>query len=60
MAGHVIEEAIEPLVLAKRPIKYISTYETERYEFDDVKNIIKDISVDKNQLEQLRALGYIK
>ena len=60
MAGNVIEEAIEPLVLAKRPIKYISTYETERYEFDDVKNIIKDISVDKNQLEQLRALGYIK
>lgn len=60
MDGKVIVDAIEPQILSKRPIEYISTFETKRYKFQRILGLGSERSMDKTQMERLKALGYVK
>jgi arylsulfatase A-like enzyme len=61
MEGHVIREALTPRFLKRHPIKYIPTYEDliiKREEGMEAPQLDRDL--DKEIMERLRSLGYIK
>ena len=56
MDGKVLTEALSPKLLKKRPVRTIPSYEDEM----EVKQLKRDRKLDEKQLEEFRALGYIK
>jgi hypothetical protein len=56
MDGKVLIEALDKQLLKKRPVRSIPSYEDEMR----VKQLKRDRKLDEKQLEEFRALGYIK
>jgi len=56
MDGKVLTEAMDKRLLKKRPVRTIPSYEDEMR----VKKLKRDRKLDEKQLEEFRALGYIK
>jgi predicted AlkP superfamily phosphohydrolase/phosphomutase len=60
MDGAVIQEALDPAFVGSVPIRTTDTYETKRYDPRLGQGIGSARTGDKNEMEKLKALGYLK